>query len=169
MFNPKYASSFWNDSVADGIAFMASAMIPGTGIAKLGEIGVAAGETANIFGKAFSTTNFLGKLASGVGLGSGAEAAAWTLNTAMEAAQEGAGVFQEVTKRMKAARDSGDPEYANMSDEDIRQRAGNLAGTDVLANFAILGLSNMWENKLLFKALGKSAGHTADVALDCFQ
>lgn len=157
--------TFWNESVADGVAFMASAFIPGGILSKLGKIGAVAAEGAeafNWFGKAFSTTNALGKAASAVGLGSGAELATWTLNTAMEAAQEGAGVFKEVTKRLKEARARGEND---MSDEAIRQQAGKLAGNTVLENFAVLGLSNAWENKLFFKALGKGEGSKAALTL----
>lgn len=150
--------SFWNDSVADAVAFMASAVIPGTGFAKLGKIGAIAGEVgegieaANAFGRAFSTTSKLGKVASKVGMGSWAELSSWTFNTAMEAAQEGSGVYKDTVKKLEKLRATGAKGYENITDEDIRQRAGKLASSTILENFGILAFSNMWENTLFFKS-----------------
>lgn len=135
--------SFWNESVADGVAFMASAAVPGMALGKLGTLGK--------FGEAFSSATKLGQFASKVGLGSGAELTSWAFNTGMEAAQEGAGVFKDSVRNMQELRAKGIGEYANMSDEDIRQRAGKLAANTVISNFGILSLSNAWENTLFFK------------------
>ena len=142
--------SFWNESVADAVAFMGSAIIPGAGLSKLGTLGAAAGE-ANAFCAAFSTGSKLGKLASSVGLGSPAQLASWTLNTAMEAAQEGAGVFKETKKNLEDLRAQGVAGYVNLSDEDIRRKAGAMASNTVGGNFLVLGLSNAYENTLFFK------------------
>lgn len=153
MFNPDYASSFWTDSVADGVAFMASAAIPGMALSKLGAVG-ALGK----FGQAFSTASKLGKAASFAGIGSGAEVTTWAFNTAMESAFEGAGVFKEVSKRLKEERDAG---LNDLTDEDIRTRAGHMAGNTVLGNVGVLALSNAWENKLFFKKAHPSTARAA--------
>lgn len=142
--------SFWNDSVADGVAFMASAAVPGMGFAKLGTFGK--------FGQAFSTTAKLGKFASKVGLGSWAELSSWTFNTAMEASQEGAGVFKEMKRRLELERAQG---LNNLSDEDIKARAGSLAANTIAGNFAVLGLSNAFENTLFFKPFKHVEGRAA--------
>jgi hypothetical protein len=158
--------AFWNEDVADGVAFMASAAIPAMALGKLGMLskvarataGIAEGEQAfNAFGKAFSTTSRIGKVASSVGLGSPAELAAWTFNTAMESAMEGSQVFKDGLAKMKELRDRGVGEYANMSDEDMRTVAGKLAANTVGSNFMILGLSNAWENTLFFKPFKASS------------
>lgn len=157
-------ATFWNESVADGVAFMVSAMIPAAGIGRLGKIGALAGEV-NAFARPFATTNVLGRIAQGVGLGSPAQITTWTLNTAMESAQEGAGVFKTSMEAMKKARLEGDPVYANMSDEQMRLRAGELAKNTILQNFAVLGISNAWENKLFHRALGQGVGGRPKVDL----
>lgn len=142
--------SFWNDEVADGVAFMASAAIPGMGFAKLGTLGK--------FGEAFSTVNKVGKFASKVGMGSWAELTSWTFNTAMEASMEGSGVFKEVKRRLELERAQG---LNNLSDEDIRERSGNMAANTVGGNFAVLGLSNAFENTLFFKPFKEIKGRAA--------
>lgn len=142
--------SFWNDEVADGVAFMASAAIPGIGLAKLGTLGK--------FGQAFSTANRVGRLASRVGMGSWAELTSWTFNTAMEASMEGSGVFKEVKRRLELERAQG---LNNLSDDDIRERSGNMAANTVGGNFAVLGLSNAFENTLFFKPFKEIKGRAA--------
>jgi hypothetical protein len=148
--------SFWNDSVADGVAFMASAAIPGSGIAKLGALG-----KLGAFAEEFSTVTRLGKLASKVGVGSWAELSSLTFNTAMESAQEASGVFKDVKQRMEDKRDAGDPEYVNLSDEQIRERAGKLARNTFLGNVPVLLFSNAFENTLFFKPFKKVEGKAA--------
>lgn len=147
--------SFWNNDVADAVAFMASAIVPGTILSKAGKIGALAGEV-NAFGKAFSATSTAGKIASRVGMGSWAEISSWTLNTAMEAAQEGSGVYKEAFKRMNELRSNGVQGYADLTDEQIKERAGKLTANTIAGNFAVLALSNAWENTLIFKSGAKT-------------
>lgn len=154
-FDKLNEGAFWTDSVADGVAFMASAAIPGMAFSKLGALGAVVGESANWFGRAFETSNLIGKIASRVGMASPAQIASWAFNTGMEAAVEGSGVFKEMSKRMKEGRDRGEPAYANLTDEDIRLRAGDMAASTVAGNWAVLALSNAWENKLFFKPFKK--------------
>lgn len=151
-FSKLIDGTFWTDSVADGVAFMASAAIPGMGLSRIG----------GAFGAAFSTASKAGQIASKLGLGSFAELSSWTLNTAMEAAQEGAGVFKETKKNLEKLRSEGKDEYKDMSDEDIRQRAGDMAANTIAGNFAILALSNAYENTLFFKKPSTAAGITLD-------
>lgn len=134
-FNKLLDWSFWNDSVADGVAFMASAAIPAMGLAKLGTLGT--------FGE-----SIFGNTMSKIGLGSMAEVTAWTFNTAMEASQEGSQVFKEMKRRLELERAQG---LNSLTDQDIKERAGTLAGNTVAGNFAILGISNAFENTLFFK------------------
>ena len=163
-FSKLVDSAFWTDEVADAVAFMGSAMIPSLGLSKLGTLsnaaklaqGIGKGEQAfNAFGRAFSATNRFGKIASKVGMGSPAQLTAWTFNTAMEASVEASGVFKESMRNMKELRNQGIGEYANMSDEDMRERAGSLASNTVGGNFLVLALSNAWENTLFFKGAKK--------------
>lgn len=149
--------SFWNDSVADGVAFMASAAIPGMGLARLGSAGQ--------FGQAFSQTARLGKLASKVGMGSWAQLSSWTFNTAMEASIEGAQVFKEMKKRLELERAQG---LNSLSDEDIKERAGSMASNTVAGNFAVLGISNAFENTLFFKPFRQIEGRAAVQLTDDF-
>lgn len=142
--------SFWNDEIADSVAFMASAAIPGMALSKLGTIGALAGEV-NAFGKEFSVASRLGKLASSVGMGSPAELTSWTFNTAMESAQEAAGVFKDSKRNMEQLRAAGVEGYANLTDEQIRSRSGSMAAATIGGNFLVLGLSNAYENTLFFK------------------
>lgn len=135
--------TFWNDSIADSVAFMASAAVPAgiTGI--LGK--------ASKFATAFSDVSKLGKFASKVGVGSWAELTSLTFNTAMESAMEGSQVYKEMSQRMKAGRAEGDPRYANLTDQDIKERSGKLAGNSIRSNFGILLFSNAFENTIFFK------------------
>lgn len=142
--------SFWNDEVADGVAFFGSALVPGLGFSKLGTLGK--------FGRAFSATTKLGRGLSKIGMGSWAELSSWTFNTAMEASQEGAGVFKEVKRRLEEGRAQGLPEYADLTDDQIKERAGNMAANTIAGNFAVLALSNAWENTLFFKPLKNVEG-----------
>lgn len=135
--------SFWNESVADGVAFMASAAVPGMGFGKLGQLGK--------FGQAFSTATKAGKLASKVGMGSWAELSSWAFNTGMESATEGAGVFKTVKADLEEKRRQGVEGFSDLSDEDIREMAGNHAATTTVQNFAALAFSNAFENTLFFK------------------
>jgi hypothetical protein len=112
-FSKLFDWSFWNDEVADGVAFLASAAIPGTAFAKLG--------AASKFGKAFSATSTLGKVSSKVGLGSWAQLSSWTFNTAMESAFEGAQVFKQMVDNLKKERQAG---LNDMTDDEIREKAG---------------------------------------------
>jgi len=167
-FSKLLDASYWTDEIADGVAFLASAAIPGVGLSKLGKIGATISEVgqlgeatisgANWFGKAFSTTNKFGKIASKVGLGSPAELTSWTFNTAMESAVEGAGVFKENIKKMQELRRNGAEGYANLTDSEIRERAGELAANTIGGNMAVLSLSNAWENKLFFKSAKVASG-----------
>lgn len=147
--------TFWNNDVADAVAFMGSAIIPGAAMSKLGMIGKAS-QGANWFGKAFSATSKIGKVASRVGVGSWAELSSLTFNTAMEAGVEASGVFKDAVKKMNELRAKGVEGFANLSDEDIRQRAGKLAANTVYGNFAVLLASNAWENTLIFKSAAKA-------------
>ncbi len=146
--------SFWNDAVADGVAFMASAAIPGMVLSKVGTAGAA-----------FSVTSKLGKLASTVGLGSWQQLASWGFNTGMEAAMEASQVYKEVDKRLRAERDQG---LNNLTDLDIKERAGNMAANTVAGNFAVLSISNAWENRLFFKPASEVTGRAAVSLADDF-
>lgn len=166
-FSKLLDASFWTDEFADGIAFLASAAIPSGGLSRLGKFGAVVSEVgqvgkgtvsaANWFGKSFSTANKFGKFLNAAGLGSPAELTAWIFNTAMESAVEGAGVFKENVRKMQELRRKGVAGYSDLTDEEIRTRAGELAANTIGGNIAVLALSNAWENKLFFKK-GKIAG-----------
>jgi hypothetical protein len=150
--------SFWNDSVADGLAFMASAAIPAGGLGLLGKAG-----KLGKFGQAFSTTSKAGKFASKVGVGSGAELTSLAFNTGMEAATEASGVFKDAVERMENLRGAGDDRYANLTDSDIRERAGKLARNTFMGNLPVLLFSNAFENTIFFKPFKKVDGHAASL------
>ena len=166
-FSKLLDGTMWTDEIADSVAFMASAYGPSALIGGAGKIGAAAGDV-NAFAREFSTATKLGRLASNVGMGSYAELSSWTLNTAMEAAQEGAGVFKDSKANLERLRAKGDPKYKDMSDDDIRHLAGTMAGNTVLANFGVLGLSNAYENTLFFKR-NPGLGNTDVLVNDALQ
>jgi len=167
-FSKLLDASFWTDEIADGVAFLGSAAIPGMALSKLGKVGAVVSEVgqagkgtisaANWFGKSFSATNTFGKFLSKAGLGSPAELTSWAFNTAMESAVEGAGVFKENVKKMQELRRRGVAGYADLSDDEIRIRAGELAANTIGGNMAVLSISNAWENKLFFKKAKIAAG-----------
>ncbi len=138
--------TFWNDEVADGTAFLLSAAIPGTVLGKIGE-GV------SILGKSINGVNKVRNFAqSFLGLETVGDVASVVYNTFSEAAFEGAGVFKNVTTSLKERRAAGDP-TAQFTDEQIREKAGNMAALDFRTNLAILSFSTMFENKMMFKPL----------------
>lgn len=145
--------NYWSSSVADGAAFLASAMIPGAVLGKLGS-GV------SLLGKLGEGANTAVKLRNGIqtvlGLEHLGDAASVIYNTVSESAFEGAGVFKNVTNSLKEARNKGEN---HLTDDEIRKQAGDRAAIDFRANLGILSISSLFENKFMFKPLAnKIAG-----------
>ena len=156
--------SFWNDSVADGVSFMVSAvaqsyMLGGAsnliGLGRVGEIGIGG---LSKFGK-------VGKLgASTIKAFTGAEDLGgignWAFNTASESAFEMKGVFQEVKDKLNQERDKGLNDYTDLKIEEI---AGKRAASDFKGNMVALSVSNAFENKFLFQPIKKFLKGSPDI------
>lgn len=147
--------TFWTDEVADGVAFMASAFVPGLVASKIGLIG----KGGSLFGQATKVQralNTLGKTLTGSQ--NWGEASVWAFNTASESAFEAAEFFKEEKKKYITLRDSGVEGYKDLSDDEIDSIVGEKTASVFTGNIAVLGLSSAWENRMLFNALGKTKG-----------
>jgi len=170
-FEKMTTSEFWGSEAADGFAFMLSAMIPVAGIfskigkglsfAKraqvVGELGTVAEEASAAMNIASGGRVLTGRLgnASNALFGSKEIAAPiqWAYSVASESFFETKGVVDALNKRRK---DFTDPLF-NLSQEEFEEYKNNKASNTFLANAALLSLTNMFQTKLLFKALGKQA------------
>ena len=151
-------ASFWQDDMADGFAFMASAMIP---MGAFGQLGTAAkfGRFA-ILAEDLAATTRVGKAAQAVfGATRGAQitegvAAALEFTTGSKNILGVAGHLYstaseaafEATDRYKQARKQG------LSAEEAGKQASQTFGY----NMAILSFSNAFENKLVQKVLNRN-------------
>ena len=160
LFNKLGTAAFWEDTAADGFAFMASAIVPGMAFSKLG--------AATKFGKAFATLGNVAEAAEAAGqIGKLANVNRWVANTlakygdqalttvyntASESFFEAKGTRDAVVKDLTEKRDRGE---INLTDEQIKQRAAEAAKNNFWANSAFLTLSNSMETAWMFKAFNK--------------
>lgn len=140
-------ATYWNDSVADGVAFMVSAMIPAGIASKAGWLSKGAG----LFGEA----NNLAKAANlAVKAVSGAdtfgEFGLAAFNVANEAAFEASDTFKNVKKNLIDARAKGEN---NLTDQEIDSKAGSEASSTFGWNIAALSTSQAWEMKNIYKPM----------------
>jgi len=156
-------ANFWAEDVTDGLAFMASAWIPGLA---LGELGVGA--------RAISSLARLGSVGA-EGLGASIEAAesvanyfknaakyaktidkfnSWALATSSEAMFEAKGVKDSIMQSL---------EGSNYTEEEKKKIAGSNAKDAFLMNAVLLGATNMFELPLVNKLLGKAEGAVGNI------
>jgi hypothetical protein len=140
-------ATFWNDSVADGVAFMASAMIP-MGIASKAGLLV---KGADLFGEASSLARGANAATKFITGGeSWGEVAMSAFNTVNEAAFEAAGRYKDAVQELQDARAKG---QNNLTDEQIQSKAGSEASSTFGWNTLALTASNAWEMKHIFKPI----------------
>ena len=154
------SGAWWAESGADGLGFMLSMFLPGavakaakvgTGIAKLGE---GLGNLAPRLGKyatglglledageaGFKFTKDFARNANGV--------AAATLNTVLESSAEAANTFDSVKDKYV---------QQGLTEDEAKLKAGEAASAVFKGNMALLFVSNLIDEKWLWKSLG-SAG-----------
>lgn len=154
--------NFWTEDVTDGAAFLASAFVPGLGIAKIG-FGIRAAELLSATGIAaengvlgnLGLAKLAGYMRNAQKIATGIDKTLITaLSTASEAMWEAKGVKDSIMDNLKG---TTNPETGQTyTDPEIRAKAGQAAQGTFLANAAILSLSNLWETNLLYKAMGKA-------------
>ena len=159
---------FWMDDAVDGLAFMASAWIPGLALSKLGlglkvtqalsklRIGVSAAEAA-VEG-AGETVNYLSKANSVFKTGLD-KFTAWGLATGSEAMFEAVDVKNKVYESLSRNPITGalviNPETSMpYTEKEKKTIAGAAAQNTFILNSALLGATNMVELSWLGKAFG---------------
>lgn len=135
--------AMWTDEFADGIAFLASAAIPAGALGRAGKGVSLLSKESLAWTKAmrYLGTETLGDVGSVV------------YNTTMESAMEAADGFRTYKQELKNKRRDGEENFANLSDEEIDRMAGNAAASRFRWNLAVLSVSNLFENKFIFKPL----------------
>lgn len=154
-------ATFWNDSVADGVAFMASAFVPGTAIGKLGTLGKASGIAGRIFGA--EAPGIVGKgLQFLTGSRNTAGVLAHAVNTTSESALEAVGAYKSIKESL--LQEINPETGVNYTQEEATKKAGEGAAFTFKGNLAVLAFSNAMENKWMQKLIGK--GPVADLPVD---
>ena len=158
---------FWAEDAVDGLAFMASAWIPGMALSKLGlgaaamrglgsvsRVG-AAGLGATIEGAEAIANYFTQaqKVAKGID-----QFGTWALATASESMFEGKEVRDNVRNTLRNQLKADGSYY---SDNEINKIAGEAAKNTFLMNSVLLGATNIFQMKYFAKAFG--AGEKATV------
>lgn len=154
---------YWSDEIADGAAFMGEMMLTSwiggealdaiKPISKFGQLGI---NTASKLGKwakygIDTPLKFITGAENIGGIGR------WAYLTTSEAAMEASQGYTDFKKKMQDGRNAGDPQYANMTDDEIDKKAGDAAASRFKMNLAILSFSNAFENKFIFEPiLGKA-------------
>jgi hypothetical protein len=151
---------FWSEDVVDGLAFMASAWIPGMALSKVGagvkainalaKLGLATegassvagtieavGATTNYFKNAVKYAEYLDKFNS------------WAIATSSEAMFEAKGVKDDIMKAL---------ENSSFTEDQKKRIAGDNARNAFLMNAALLGVTNVFELPLVSKILNKTEG-----------
>lgn len=154
------SGAWWATTGADGLGFMLSMFAPGmalkaagvgTGIAKVGE---AVGNLSPRLGRMMTSANMLEKvgdasfkLTKDFARNAGGYASA-VLNTTLESSAEAANTFDNV--KDKYIQDG-------LSEEEAKAKAGEAASAVFKGNMALLLVSNILDEKWLWKSIG-SAG-----------
>ncbi len=158
------SGAWWATQGADGLGFMLSMFAPGAATKLLGT-GKALGALSEVVantkaGKLISADKFLGlssevaDIAKQVRVGeawirNADGVAAATVNTALEAAAEAAGTFDNTLKQLKEKIKTGE-----ITEEYARQIAGEKASSVFKSNLSLLMVSNLLEQAWVFKAFG---------------
>ena len=165
---------FWTDDVVDGMAFMASAWIPGIALSKLGlgvkvaqslsRLGIGAGAAEATIEGAGEAANYLAKANTLFKTGID-KFTAWGLATGSEAMFEAAGIKDNIYNSLtydqyggiKINPETGEP----YTEKEKREIAGGGAKNGFLLNAALLGGTNAVELAWFGKALGIAEKGTA--------
>lgn len=161
------SGAWWATTGADGLGFMLSMIAPGAAL-KLARTGKALGSVAEVLansrgGKILSANKFLGLSSEVEGLSETFKVGqAWTrnadgitaalLNTSIEAAAEGAGIYDNTMKELKPKIQSGE-----ITEEFAKQLAGEKASSVFKSNMSLLLVSNLLEQAWVWKAFGSNA------------
>jgi hypothetical protein len=171
-FEKMGTANFWSQEFADGAAFMLSAFVPVGGaitkggrylgsLAKGTKLATLAAKASEVVGGLPGINQFAGKAGkvSEAIFGTSDIAAPihHVYSVANEAFFETKGVIDDLREKRRAAKagEINDPELANMSDEDFNKKLGVAGQSSFLANAALLTATNLFQNRALFKALGK--------------
>lgn len=159
--------SYWTDDVADFGAFvggtvaatlltdgLADTILP-EGAAAIGEIPI---NTASKLGTLGKGIDFTTKLLTGAQDISGV--GRWAFNTTSMSAMMASQKFKEAQAKLKNDRYLGKNNY---TDDEIINKAGDLAADNFAVNAATLALSSAFENKFLFEPI-KNMGLFGDAA-----
>ncbi len=142
-FDKMSYGALWTDEFADGVAFLASAAVPAMVIGKLGKGISLLSKNAKAWNASmrFLGTESLGDVGSVI------------YNTTMESAVEAAEGFKQYKQDLKDKRNQKKEGFENLSDDEIDRMAGEVAADRFKANMGILAVSNLFENKFIFKPL----------------
>jgi hypothetical protein len=153
--------AFWNDTVADGVSFMASAFIPAGIASKAGWLAKGAGLGAEIGAEASVAARVGNALRAGfrgiTGADTYGEAGLSIFNTANEAAFQATGQYSETKQQLLDERALGNNTY---TDREIQELAGKAAASSFGWNFPALMVSNAWEMKNIIKPLAGRVKNT---------
>lgn len=133
-------SSFWTQDFADGLEFLTSAMIPGTGLSKIGSVSKF-GKLANLTNNIKNTLglnnikNLTGLIATGA------------YNTFTESLMEGKETYDRVSEELRA-------KFPTMSHDEISKKAADAAAGTFKWNMTVLAIPNMLESKWVFGKFG---------------
>jgi len=154
---------FWTDDTVDALAFLVSAYIPGTQLAKLnlamklakGLSGgrVLGGAAATIEGLE-TVPNYL-RYASTTAKGFN-KTLTWGLATGAESMVEAKGVKDYLTEQLKN-------DYT-LTEEQKKDIISGATRNTFLINAALLGFTNFFEMRSLYKLMGKTEGVAANIA-----
>jgi anti-sigma28 factor (negative regulator of flagellin synthesis) len=149
---------FWTEDLVDGVAFMASAWVPGLALSKVGagakainalaKLGTTAVESVGgtIEAVAASTNYFKNAAKYAQNLD---KFNAWAIATSSEAMFEAKGVKDSIMESL---------EGSSYTDAQKKQIAGDNARNTFLMNAALLGVTNIFELPLVSKMLNKTDG-----------
>jgi hypothetical protein len=142
---------FWTDDVVDGVAFMASAWVPGLVLSKisLGEKAIKA--FANITGKVGQLDDAVINTGKAYKIYNNAKKYgeyidkfnSWGLASASEAMFEAKGIQDNILEKLK--------DDTSISEEEKKRIAAENAKNGFVMNLALLGITNVFEAKLIHK------------------
>lgn len=148
--------SFWMDDFVDGLAFMASAYVPGIGLAKIGSIGAKGAKLyaglARTFNKSLTAAR-VGKGVSGASLNRLATKIDWTnafmLQTSVEAGFEARDTQLEVERDLESQ--TNPKTGLTYTPQEIKEISSRAAASVYRGNMIALAPSNALEQLAVFK------------------
>lgn len=146
--------AYWNDTFADGVAFLASAFIPAGIASKTGLLakGVSLGAQVGADASAAARigAGIRGLIRGATGAETYGEAGLTIFNVANEAAFEATGQYTQTKQELLEARERGENA---LTDREIQEAAGKAAASTFKWNFPALMVSNAWEMKNIIKPI----------------